>query len=657
MCGIAGAIWTAAGVPLDDATLRVMTDRLAHRGPDAAGSYRDQLPTGGIALGHRRLSIIDLSTGGQPLANEDESVWITFNGEIYNYKELAAQLVQQGHRFHTQSDTETIVHLYEQEGRAGLTKLRGMFAFAIWDRPRQKLILVRDRFGKKPLLYHHTAERLLFASELKSLLAVPGLPREIDPLAVADYIALQYVPHPRTILRGFQKLPPGCWAEFDLRTGQLTVERYWVDPYPGLATEVAGRPTDLQPVASDPSELRRQLREQLTEAVALRLRSDVPVGAFLSGGMDSTIITGLMQQLSTRPVQTFSIGFPVPRFDERSFARAAAQLLRTEHHELVVDPQALELLPELIWQYDEPFADSSAIPSMYLARWTRQHVTVALTGDGGDELFCGYDRYRAVQLAQRFDRLPAALRWCCAHPLWQRLPSSIQQRSPTRRLKRFLQMLGQSPTRRYLNWISIFDDDRRSLLFTADFRQQLGKHDPGAFIEAAYARCPGGDFVERTTFVDVETYLPCDILNKVDLASMAYGLECRSPFLDHRVAELAARIPLSLKRNGPQGKQILLDTFGDLLPDSIKTRAKMGFGVPLDHWFRHELQPLLRDVLLSSHSLQRGWFEPRVINQLVEEHTRGQFDHSSRLWSLLVFELWQQRFIEDRPLAGLSGTK
>ena len=638
MCGITGAAWTPTATPVEESTLRRMTAAIAHRGPDDDGHY---VSAKGGALGHRRLSIIDLAGGHQPLSNEDATVWIAFNGEIYNYRELQPDLIAQGHRFHTSSDTETIVHLYEQYGVDCVHKLRGMFAFAIWDEIRQELFLARDRLGKKPLIYRHEAGRLLFGSELKSLLQVPGSPREIDPVALADYLALQYVPYPKSILKGYAQLPPAHWARFTVRTGDLTIQRYWTPPYEDQPLNEGE-----SSIPTTDHEWRTCLRETLTEAVRLRLRSDVPLGAFLSGGIDSTIITGLMQQQSSRPVQTFSIGFPVRQFDERTFAREAAKKLGTEHHEMVVDPSAVQLLPKLIHHYDQPFADSSAIPTMYLAEFTRKHVTVALTGDGGDELFSGYDRYLAVRLASRVDLLPRWLRAPLTHPVWQRIPASVQQKSRRRRLKRFLDVLGQSPQRRYLNWISIFDDTRRADLFSPELQQQLGDHDAAEFILSAYARHPLNDMVRRTTAVDVDTYLPADILVKVDIASMAYGLECRSPFLDQHVAELAARMPQRLKLRGGTGKWILRDVFRDVLPDSITRRPKMGFGVPLDHWFRNELKDFVSETLLSTRCLQRGYFRPDAVRRLIEEHVSSQWDHSARIWSLLVLELWHQAWID-----------
>jgi asparagine synthase (glutamine-hydrolysing) len=661
MCGITGVAWTAGAEPAPlDAVWR-MTDVLAHRGPDDSGLYHsaigrrlsrheqapDGLPTSrkaGAALAFRRLSIIDLVTGQQPLANEDETVWISFNGEIYNYRELRPDLEAKGHRFRTNSDTETIVHLYEEYGPKCVDRLRGMFALAIWDERRQRLFMARDRLGKKPLFYRLDRDRLLFGSELKSVLQYPGVPREVDPAALDSYLTYQYVPHPECILQGYRKLPPAHWAIYE--GGSLEVQRYWTPPYAESSESGQGNGHSIRASRSY-DEWKRDLRSTLTEAVRLRLRSDVPLGAFLSGGIDSTIISGLMQQLSEQPIHTFSIGFPVKRFDETSYAREAAAFLGTRHHEQIVEPHALSILPKLIWHYDEPFADSSAIPTMYLSEMTRREVTVALSGDGGDELFCGYDRYRAVRIAERTDRLPGWVKKFLSASLWQKFPSSVEQKSFRRRVKRLLAELSKPPERRYLRWINIFDDGRRRALYTDEFATRLGTFDSAEFLLDAYRQCPGRDFITQTTCADVLTYLPCDILTKVDIASMAYGLEARCPFLDTEVAELAARMPIELKQTSAGGKRILIDTFRDLLPPSIQTRSKMGFGVPLDHWFRGELRPLLHDTLLDSRSLSRGYFKPESVRRLVEEHDERRWDHSYRLWALLCFELWQRTWLDS----------
>ncbi len=635
MCGIAGAFWNGNSEPFPEELLRRMTGTLRHRGPDADGFHLTHADHhGGAALGHRRLSIIDIGGGKQPLANEDETVWVSFNGEIYNYRELRTELKSRGHRFQTDSDTEVIVHAYEEYGDDCVHHFRGMFVFAIWDSRKHRGLIARDRIGQKPLFYREQSERVVFASELKALLQLPDATRELNPAAVDAFLQYQYVPHPMCILKGYAKLPPAHRMVFE--QGKLTVESYWSPPY--------DQPTDRK-LQTNWSE---NLRNTLTEAVRLRLRSDVPLGAFLSGGIDSTLIAGLMQQESDRQVQTYSIGFPVKQFDERQYARMAAEHLGTDHHEYVVEPKALETLPRLIWHYDEPFADSSAIPTMALCQVTRQAVTVALSGDGGDELFAGYDRYRAVAFGAKFDRLPKPLRQLMTAKLWQRMPASSKQKSFRRRLKRLLAGLRLPPELRYLNWVGIFDEQRRRDLYSEAFLTQLRDVHSEEFLLSAYQLCPNRDIVTRTTAADVLTYLPCDILTKVDIASMAVGLECRSPFLDHHVVELAARMPMEIKMSGGRGKQILTETFAELIPQPIRERAKMGFGVPLDTWFRDELRPLLEDVLLSQTALERGLFRPDMVRELVREHVSGQWDHSARLWALVCLEGWQRVYL-DHP--------
>jgi asparagine synthase (glutamine-hydrolysing) len=636
MCGITGAVWSAPERAIDATTLERMTEVLRHRGPDDRGTYRSEyrlqpplraMP--GVALGFRRLSIIDLVTGHQPMPNEDQTVWVVFNGEIYNYQQLRNRLEGHGHTFRTSSDTETIVHLYEDEGLNCLRHFNGMFGLAIWDSRQRRLVLARDRLGQKPLVYCHQAERLLFASELKSLLEVPGMRRDLDPEAVDAYLTYQYIPHPHTIFRDIRKLPPGHYAVF--QDGHLEVARYWE---PDLEAE-----RKLAPDAAT-----EQLRELLSSAVHMRMRSDVPLGAFLSGGVDSSLIVALMQRQASQPVKTFSIGFPVAEYDETSFARRVAEHVGTEHHEFQVSPDGVDVLPKLVWHYDEPFADSSAIPTWYVSQMTRDHVTVALSGDGGDELFAGYPRYRAVWLGAGLDR-SGPIRSLLAWKVWQRLPGS-RQKSLVRRFKRFSSSLAQSPARRYLEWIAIFNESRRAAIYQDDFLAQLPDLDPFSFLQRAWQRVGRRDPVSTTSLADLVTYLPCDILTKVDIASMAHALECRQPFLDHRVVEFAAALPIQQKFRLGKGKRILRATFGDLLPPEIWGRAKMGFGVPLDHWFRKELRDMTHDVLLGESARGRGIFQPDEVARLINEHEQRQFDHAYRLWALLVFELWMQRWCD-----------
>ncbi|MEZ6121930.1 MAG: asparagine synthase-related protein [Planctomycetaceae bacterium] len=456
------------------------------------------------------------------------------------------------------------------------------------------------------------------------------------------FLTLQYVPAPHSMLQGFRRLPPATLGV--LKDGQLNLQRYWVPAYDQ---------EDHQRTSVD--DWKEELRHTLTEAVRLRLRSDVPLGAFLSGGIDSTVITGLMQEQLDRPVQTFSIGFPVKAFDERHYARQASELLGTDHHEAVVNPDALSILPQLIWHYDEPFGDSSAIPTMYLSRMTRENVTVALTGDAGDELFCGYDRYRAVRMMQQMAFAPKWMRRMAATAAGV-LPNSVRQKSFLRRGKRFLTTLAMDPEERYLNWVTIFDRDRLMSLVGSDLKELLRDSEPAQCVFDAYAMFPLRDFVTRTTAVDVETYLPGDLLTKVDIASMHVGLECRSPMLDHHVVDLAARMPLAVKQNLQQGKLVLTETFRDLIPPDIQTRKKMGFGVPIDHWFRNELKPLLHDVLLSDTCRQRGLLDAATVATLVDQHTSGKFDHAYRLWNLLCLELWQKMYLDSPPPVSAPAT-
>lgn len=642
MCGITGAVWTAESAAIEPDVLDRMTDVLIHRGPDGRGIYTStvrRLPPRsgaiGVALGHRRLSIIDRAGGAQPLANEDETVWLVYNGEIYNFTELRRRLEGSGHRFHGHSDSEVLVHLYEDEGLDFLRHLNGMFALALWDASSRQLVLARDRLGKKPLVYRHEPDRLLFASELKSLLQVPGIPRQLDPAALDSYLTYQYVPHPATIFSGICKLPPAHYAVW--RDGELQVGCYWAPDF-----DVQTPRPRRQYVA--------EVKELLTDAVRLRLQSDVPLGAFLSGGVDSSIVVALMQRLTKERVKTFSIGFPVAEYDESGYARQVAEHLGTDHHEFRVDPDGVEALERLVWFYDEPLADSSAIPTYYVSQLTRQHVTVALSGDGGDELFAGYTRYQAVRLGSWFDRLPQALRKLAAAEFWQSLPANAGQRTLRRRFKRLVAALGQSPARRYLDWVGIFGEAARAELYSDTLLAALPDRDPAEFLLRAFDRARRRDEVTAASLADLVTYLPCDLLTKVDIASMANSLECRQPFLDYRLVELAAAMPIGLKLRGFRGKRILREAFGDLLPPAVFRRRKMGFGVPLEHWFRDELRDFTRDILLGPACLQRGYFRPETVRKLVDDHQSGRFDHSYRLWALLVLELWHRQWV-DRPIA------
>ncbi len=637
MCGITGAIWTDPDLAVPPPVMQRMTEVLRHRGPDDQGVFfsdcrwqppRESSP--GVALGFRRLAIIDVAGGHQPLSNEDGSIWVVFNGEIYNFQELRPQLEKAGHHFRTRSDTETLVHLYEDEGLDAFAHLNGMFALAIWDSRQRRLVLARDRLGKKPLVYHQQPGRLAFASELKSLLEIPGMARDLDPVALDEYLTYQYIPHPRTIFRDFRKLPPGHLAVY--AEERLDIRPYW---QPDLNHQ--------RDWTRD--EAVRELRTTLASAVRLRLRSDVPLGAFLSGGVDSSLIAAVAQQQMDQPLKTFSIGFPVREYDETDYARLVARHLGTEHHEFQVTPAGVEILPELVWHYDEPFADSSAIPTWYVSQLTRQHVTVALSGDGGDELFVGYPRYQAVAMAAVLDRI-WPLRAVFGHRCWQAVPSSSRQKSVVRRFKRFCEVLATAPSPRYLDWIGIIPRAQRARLYTSAFQDQVATSEPLFFLEQALARCAQRDPVTAFSLADLITYLPCDLMTKVDIASMAHALECRQPFLDYRVVEFAASLPIHLKYRRGKGKRLLRDAFGHLLHEAIWNRSKMGFGVPLEHWFRGELKERTRDVLLGTQASQRGLFRPEVVRQMLDQHQSGRQNHGYSLWSLLILESWLQRWCD-----------
>jgi asparagine synthase (glutamine-hydrolysing) len=621
---------------VEPSLVRRLCDVLVHRGPDDEGYH----VKGPVALGQRRLSILDLAGGHQPMSNEDGTVWITFNGEIYNFRELRARLEGLGHRFATRSDTEAIVHAYEQYGPACVKELRGMFAFALWDQPRQTLFLARDRVGKKPLFYAEVNGQWVFASELQALLRHPGLAREIDWPALDDYLTYGYVPAPKTIFRSVHKLPPAHWLT--LRLGpdggggpEIHVERYWQ-----LAYEPKLRLSEED--AAD------GLLEVLREAVRLRMIADVPLGALLSGGIDSSIVVALMSQLSDRPVKTFSIGFDDQEFNELPHARRVAERCGTEHHELIVRPNALEVLPTLVRHYGEPYADSSAIPTYYVAKLTREHVKVALNGDGGDECFAGYERYAGGLAADRYGRIPAAVRTLAIEPLRRLIPSNAPRRSRLRQARRFLEVAGQPPAQRYLRWIGYFPADGKPAFYSSEFQERLAGYQAEAWLLGMWDQLVAAGLgpLDRMLALDVESYLPYDLLVKMDIATMANSLEARSPFLDHEVMEFCARLPAGYKLRGMQLKHLLKKAGKRLLPPETLARRKMGFGVPVGNWMRGDLRPWAEDLLLSPRALKRGYFQPEALRQLVDGHLDGREDRSFQLWALVWLELWHQEFMD-----------
>jgi asparagine synthase (glutamine-hydrolysing) len=609
MCGIAGFV--LRGADADQARLVAMCDEIRHRGPDDEGYYTD----GPCAIGMRRLSIIDLDTGHQPMSNEDATIWVVFNGEIYNYQSIRAQLINQGHQFQTASDTETLVHLYEQEGVGGLEKLRGMFAFAIWDKPRGRLLLARDRFGKKPLYYAALPHGLYFASEMKSL-RVAGMPLDIDREALQLYFQFNYIPDPHSAFKAIRKLPAGCWMTYGV-DGQVSQGRYWRLPAPH------GEPPELSE-----EQYSARLVELFDEAVRMRMIADVPLGAFLSGGLDSSSIVAAMALQSNEPVRTFSIGFEEAAFNELNYAALVAKKYHTNHHEIIVKPDSVSLVEKLVRHFDEPFADSAAIPTFIVSEFAAKHVKVALTGDGGDELFGGYKSFQTIQRRRRFDRVPS---------LAKRLASSVADALPYSAYgKNYLRMASR-PTalQRYFEG-SYNPYFLRKRLLLPDYmlpaRSELLLRD--------YLLSDEVDVLLQAMYFEATANLTGDMLVKADRMSMANSLEVRSPLLDHELAEFAAKVPPSLKIRNGSGKYIMSRALGNRLPPELLTRPKMGFGVPLAAWFRGPLREMVWDTLTGGRLDQRGVVAPAFLSQLLTEHDTSRRDNSDVIWSLLMLELW-----------------
>lgn len=615
MCGICGWFSNNPNRPPDEPSVRAMTSMLRHRGPDDEGFFAAD----GIALGHRRLSVIDPPGGHQPMTDEAGRA-IAYNGEVYNFADLRGELEGKGQVFRTRCDTEVVLRAFAEFGEATPEKLNGQFAFAVADAPSHSLFLARDRLGQKPLFYHLDGERFVFASSLQSLLRAPGVPREIDPDALDAYLALGYVPAPRTIFRNVMKLSPGC--TLTVADGKVSERRYWRVP-----------PFDPDEETKKRS-LREELLELLSDAVKRRLVSDVPLGAWLSGGLDSAAIVSMMC-VSAEEVRTFTIGFDDPLYDEREDAALIARAHRTHHREFQVIPECADTLEALMPVFGEPFADSSAIPTWYLSRETRAHVTVALSGDGGDELFGGYDRYRAMLLGERWDRSPKLLKKFINSVAAGRVTSAADLRHRGHRINRFLAGLDKDPVERYIAWVGLIDAERRARLLGG--RAGSTGED---ILREAFARHPDGPAAERAMAVDLETYLPGDLLVKTDVSSMAHGLEVRCPFLDHRLVAFARKLPTRMTLRARRGKRILRRAFKERLPSAVLKRGKTGFGVPLAKWFRGDLRDMLRETLLADGAAMRTTIERDAVRELIDEHDAGKDDHSGRLYALLFLELW-----------------
>lgn len=604
---------------------------LEHRGPDARGVFCE----GRAGLGIQRLRILDLVTGDQPIYNEDRTVAVVLNGEIYNFQQLRADLLARGHRFTTQGDTEVIVHLYEEHGEDCVRHLHGMFAFALWDARREQLLLARDRVGKKPLHYALRDGVLSFASELGSLLADREIPRDVDHEAIDCYLAYGYVPHPLSAYRAARKLPPA--HTLLLRDGRAELRRYWRLDY-GPKLRGVGVP-----------ELGERIREALRAATRRRLIADVPLGAFLSGGIDSSAVVAAMAQESSGTVKTFSIGFEHEGFDELPHARRIAERFGTDHEEFVVRPDAVAVLPRIVRHHGEPFADPSAVPSYYLAELTRRHVTVALNGDGGDESFGGYTRYVANRLAARLDGLPAPLRRALG-AAGERLPAGGDVSTPLNRARRLSRALTLDPPERYAGYVGCFDQQGRSALYSADFRAACAATPAADVIAGPWRSASGAAILEVMLEVDMSTYLVDDLIAKIDIATMAHGLEARSPFLDHELMELAASIPAELKVRGAQKKWILREALRDWLPDETLDRPKQGFSIPESDWLRGDLAGFAREVLLDPATLDRGYFEPGAVRALIDRHAAGADVEARRVWALLMLELWHRECVDRVPV-------
>ncbi|MBV8857713.1 MAG: asparagine synthase (glutamine-hydrolyzing) [Acidobacteria bacterium] len=629
MCGIAGFVESVGGarsVEERAALLDRMCRSIEHRGPDEQGGE----VLGRAAVGMRRLSIIDLAGGHQPMSGCDPRVRVVFNGEIYNFKELQRDLEARGHKFRTRSDTETIVHAYEEFGDACVERLRGMFAFAVWDARTERLFVARDRAGEKPLYYTTTpGGTFVFGSELKCLLEHPEVERETDPLALDAYLTLGYVPEPLSVFQGVRKLEAG--HRLVLEKGSVTEESYWDFP-----TE-----TDEPPRREE--EYVEELRARLEESVRMMLVADVPLGAFLSGGVDSSTIVGLMSRATNAPVKTFSIGFREDSFDELKYARLAARHFETDHRELIVTPDVCQLVDELVRHFDEPFADQSSVPTYLVSKLAREHVKVVLSGDGGDELFAGYTRYAVERDRQGFARLPRVVRRGLMAPLAAQLPHGARGRN-------FIHNVALDPAERYLDNVSTFNALGKRALYTADFRRALAGRDAAAEIFRAHgARATAGDGVSPLLYLDAKTYLPGDILTKVDRMSMAASLEARVPLLERELVEFVSRMPASLKMRGDQSKYIFKRAVRGLVPDEILDRPKQGFGVPIGEWINRELRERIRDTFADARTRSRGVFEPAYVDVLLDEHERGRRNHSNALWALFVLELWQRAFADDAP--------
>ena len=631
MCGIAGII-NNSDKQVEE-IIHKMTDAIAHRGPDDSGYLIDK----NVALGHRRLSIIDLGNGHQPMFNKEKTIAIVFNGEIYNHNSLRSELERGGYEFKTHCDTEVIIQLYNKYGKNCVNKLNGMFSFCIYDLSNRKLLLARDRMGQKPLFYYHNGKQLIFCSELRGLKQNPNIPREYNYQSIHDYLSLQYIPSPHTVYQKVFKLPPANLMEFDIATGHINQETYWdVDFSPARKASKLSF-----------SNAKVQLRELITRSVKRRLMSDVPYGAFLSGGLDSSIITGIMTELCDHPVKAFTIGFNEPGYDERAYAELATQSFNRnskfplEYYVKVINPQDFDVLKKLVSHCGEPYSDASILPTYFLSEFTRNHVTVALSGDGADELFAGYERYLLMRYSKYSDFIPLHLRKLI-FGLPAKLIPNKGDRSFVGRLQRTLNTAASITDERYINIISRFNEILKTTLYGERFAN-LDFCPSAEVISSIYNNTSATHNVEKIMETDIHSYLPGDILTKVDIASMACSLEVRSPFMDHEVVEFAASLPLKFKQRRISRKYVLKQAFADVIPPQVLNRSKKGFGVPLHKWFRGAWREQLQEHLLEGRLAKDGFFQKVAMEKLLDSHLTGKEDHSYPLWSLLILELFLEQ--------------
>jgi asparagine synthase (glutamine-hydrolysing) len=628
MCGICGFANLEGAQNTDDRILKDMCRVLYHRGPDDEGYYSDQL----VGLGMRRLSIIDLVTGQQPITNEDDSLWIVFNGEIYNYLELHDRLVQKGHNFKTKSDTEVIIHAYEEYGDRCVEHFNGMFAFALWDKPKRRLLIGRDHIGIKPLYYWRQGPKIVFGSELKAVIAHPDVPKVVDPVAVDHFLTLEYIPAPRTIFKDIFKLPPGCILIF--QDGFLKIEQYWDIHY--------------REIYDDESTLVDKLSYLLADAVRLQMVSDVPLGAFLSGGIDSSTVVAYMSKASDIPIKTFSIGFGDKTYNELPYARVVASHFNTDHYEEFLEPDIADLAERLIRHMDEPFGDFSIFPTYLVSQIAREHVKVVLSGDGGDELFGGYETY----LAQSYDRyyryLPNIVRRDLLPKIMDMVPPQPAKKGFINKTKRFIEGAALSSSLQHSRWMIFMNDEDKRALYKPGLLNTLDGKTVDRVLQGYFQRMKQANALTQQQYVDVKTYLVDDILTKVDRMSMAVSLEARVPLLDYRIAEFAVNLPAHLKLHRGKTKWILRQAVANRLPDVILKKPKEGFSIPIKHWLRGPLKPLMMDLLSDESIRNRGYFEPRCAQTWISEHLEGAANHSHRLWALMVFELWYRNILESK---------